>query len=108
MAINPFIRALLKALSYREIDVKKNYRIDRMIDNLIHPSLKLRYKMWDHKIMAGGYELPVRAFTPRQFRTQEVLLFFHGGGWVSGNIESYTKVCADLAEQTGRRVLSVD
>ncbi|MEI6100973.1 MAG: alpha/beta hydrolase, partial [Eubacteriales bacterium] len=35
-------------------------------------------------------------------------LFFHGGGWVSGNIVSYTKTCTELAKQTGRRVLSVD
>lgn len=108
MAINPFMRAALKALSYTEIDVKKNFRADRIINNIMHPSLKLLYDMWDHKIMVGGYELPVRCFSPKQPRSQEVILFFHGGGWVSGNIESYTKTCADLAAQTGRRVLCVD
>ncbi len=108
MAINPLMRAVLNALSYRKTDVKMNYHIDRIINSVMHPSFKLRYKVWDRKIMAGGYELPVRAFTPKHLRTQEVILFFHGGGWVSGNIESYTKTCADLAEQTGRRVLSVD
>jgi hypothetical protein len=97
MAINPFMRAALKALSYTEIDVVNNYRTERFIDNISHPSLKLRYKMWDHKIMVCGKELPVRAFSPKQARSQEVVLFFHGGGWVSGNIESYTKTCADMA-----------
>jgi len=108
MAINPFMRAVLNALSYTDIDVKKNYMADRIINNITHPSLNLLYEMWDHKIMVDEYELPVRAFSPKQLRSQEVLLFFHGGGWVSGNIESYTKTCAELAAQTGRRVLSVD
>lgn len=108
MAINPFMMAALKALSYTEIDVTKNYRADRLIDNITHPSLKLLYEMWDRKITIDGYDLPVRSFSPKKQRSQEVLLFFHGGGWVSGNIESYTATCAELANQTGRRVLSVD
>lgn len=108
MTINPMIRAVLKIISRVEINVKKYYRLDRFVNNLMHPSLKLRYKMWDRKITVDGYNLPVRLFSPRKLRTGEVILFFHGGGWVSGNIESYTKICADLAEQTDRRVLSVD
>lgn len=102
------MRAALKALSYPEIDIKKIYLTDRIINHITHPSLKLLYKMWDHKIVVGGYELPVRSFPPKQQRSQEVLLFFHGGGWVSGDIESYTKTCAVLATQTGRRVFLID
>ncbi len=108
MAINPFMLAILKILSYSNTGTKLNYRIDRIIHNILHSSFKLRYKLWDHKVTVDGHQLPVRLFTPKQPRKQEVILFFHGGGWVSGNIESYTKTCADLAEQTGRRVLSVD
>lgn len=102
------MRAALKALSYPEIDIKKNYQAERIAEQISHPPLRLLYKMWDHKIVVGGYELPVRAFPPKQQRSQEVLLFFHGGGWVSGNIDSYSKTCSVLATQTGRRVFSVD
>jgi acetyl esterase len=108
MAINPFMRTLLNILSYRKPDLKKNYRVDKVINTVTHPSFKPLYKMWDHKITVDGYDLPVRSFVAKRLRTQEIILFFHGGGWVSGNIESYTKTCADLAVQTGRRVLSVD
>lgn len=108
MAINPFMHGVLKLLSYRGSGSKFNYRIDRMIDRLLHPSFKPLFKMWDHKIMVDGYELQVRDFIPRQLRSKEIILFFHGGGWVSGDIESYTKICADLGGQTGRRILSVD
>lgn len=108
MAMNPLIRAVLKALSDVSINVKKHYRVERILTKVMHPSLKFRYDMWDRKIIAGSFSLPVRIFFPRQQRSGEIILFFHGGGWVSGDIESYTGVCADLARNTGRRVLSVD
>ena len=108
MVMNPLVRAVLKALSDVSINVKKHYRMERILTRAAHPSLKLRYDMWDRKIVADGFSLPVRIFSPRQQRSREIILFFHGGGWVSGDIESYTGVCADLARNTGRRVLSVD
>ena len=37
-----------------------------------------------------------------------MLLFFHGGGWVTGNIDSYDKVCTNMARLTRHIVVSVD
>lgn len=108
MAMSPLVRALLKALSDMSINVKKHYRMERIFTRATHPFLKLCYDIWDHKIIADGFNLFVRVFSPRQRRSEEIILFFHGGGWVSGDIESYTGVCADLARNTGRRVMSVD
>ncbi len=108
MAINKVMLAALKALSYAERDVKKNYKLDRIMKNVTHPALTPLYKMWDHKVMSDGWEIPIRIFQPEQERAKEILLFFHGGGWVSGNIDSYSKTCKDLANETGRHVVSVD
>lgn len=108
MAMNPLLRATLKALSDLSIDVKKHYRMERILTRVAHPSLKLRFDMWDRRIVADGFNLPVRIFSPKRQKSEEIILFFHGGGWVSGDIESYTGVCADLARNTGRRVMSVD
>lgn len=36
------------------------------------------------------------------------LIFFHGGGWVTGNIDTYSHLCADIADVTGQTVMSVD
>lgn len=38
----------------------------------------------------------------------KILIFFHGGGWVVGNIDSYSGVCLNMARQTGHIVISVD
>ena len=37
-----------------------------------------------------------------------LLVFFHGGGWVYGDLDSHDPPCRFLAERSGVRVLSVD
>jgi acetyl esterase len=37
-----------------------------------------------------------------------LLLFFHGGGWVYGDLDSHDAACRFLAERSGVRVLAVD
>ena len=110
MAINPFMRAALKALSYPEILDKKNgYRLQRAAVNASHPHvLRPFYKIWDHHILASDHEVPVRVFSPEVERVFPMLLFFHGGGWVTGNIDSYDKVCTNMARLTRHIVVSVD
>ncbi|MBG0767317.1 MAG: alpha/beta hydrolase [Spirochaetaceae bacterium] len=37
-----------------------------------------------------------------------LIIFYHGGGWVWGNMDLYNFLCAHLADITGAAVLSVD
>ena len=37
-----------------------------------------------------------------------LVLYFHGGGFIVGNLESHHDICAEIASQTGIDVLSVD
>ena len=39
---------------------------------------------------------------------QPLLVYFHGGGWVIGDLDTHDGVCRFLAEHSGCRVLSVD
>jgi len=109
MAINKAMKMALKALSYPDIDIKKTYKIKRQINTIANPYIKPLYKMWDHVIPGIEHEIPVRIFAPANgVRPEGILIFFHGGGFVVGNIDSYTKVCANMAEQTKHLVVSVD
>lgn len=109
MAINKAMRIALKALSYTDLDLKKTYRLQRQLTTAVHPYIKPLYEMWDHKVSVGDYDIPVRVFLPsEQYALKKILLFFHGGGWVIGNIDSYTSVCSNMAKQTGHVVISVD
>lgn len=109
MAINKFTQAALRALSYADIDVKKNYKASRLLHTITQMPLIPTYKAWDHEIcVEDNVKIPVRIFVPEQQKSEGILLFFHGGGWVNGSIDTYSGVCADMAKMTGRRVVSVD
>lgn len=110
MAINKVMQAALKLITALDPDVKKTYKMERQLELL---TARLRgkpsdYRMWDRVVQTGDYTIPVRLFAPDGEGTVPLLLFFHGGGWVTGGIENYTGVCADLAKATGCTVASVD
>ncbi len=109
MAINGIMKAALKALSYADIDVKKNYKLQRKLINMAnYHVLKPFYKTWDHVVTFQNHDIPVRIFLPHQGIPCSALIFFHGGGWVTGNIDSYDRVCANMANITNHIVVSVD
>lgn len=51
--------------------------------------------------------LPARLYTPSLARGP-LLVFFHGGGFVFGDLESHDAACRFLAERSGTRVLAID
>ncbi|MEO1525242.1 MAG: alpha/beta hydrolase [Planctomycetota bacterium] len=63
--------------------------LDRIEDHLLEHGVRVRlYSSGD---------------TPRP-----VIMYFHGGGWVLGNIESHDPLCRRLAVESGCAVVSVD
>jgi acetyl esterase len=52
-------------------------------------------------------QLGARLYVPRS-AGRGLLVFFHGGGWVLGDLDSHDAYCRDLAEEAGIRILSVD
>jgi acetyl esterase len=53
---------------------------------------------------AGG--IAARLYTPNG-AGGAVLLYFHGGGWVVGDLETHDGLCAEIARQLNLRVVSV-
>jgi acetyl esterase len=58
-------------------------------------------------------DLPGRLYVPSAKAEgtpagEPLLLFFHGGGWVYGDLDSHDAVCRFLAERSGVQVLAVD
>jgi acetyl esterase len=56
--------------------------------------------------------IPARVYTPKTPRKANglapVLVFFHGGGWTIGNLDSHDVVCRKLADEGELIVISVD
>jgi len=53
--------------------------------------------------------VPVRLFEPHGAPASlPTLVYFHGGGWVAGNVRTHDRPCRALAHRAGCRVVSVD
>ncbi|MEX6723283.1 alpha/beta hydrolase [Parapedomonas caeni] len=63
----------------------------------------------DVKVPTEAGPVPARLYVPLGAdRPSPLLIFFHGGGWVIGDLESHHSLCAEIAQQMGLRLLSVD
>lgn len=63
----------------------------------------------DRTIDGPGVPLGLRFYTPRGLSGRSpALLFFHGGGWIYGDLESHDATCRFLAEEAQVRVVAVD
>jgi acetyl esterase len=52
--------------------------------------------------------VPIRRYRPAAIRTETMLLYLHGGGFVVGSLESHHAICAEIAEFAGAELVSVD
>lgn len=51
--------------------------------------------------------IPVRLYTPTGQLAPPTLVYFHGGGWVVGSLETHDGTCRALASRSGCRVAAV-
>jgi acetyl esterase len=62
----------------------------------------------DHRVAVEGGEIRVRTFTPSGAAPHPALVYFHGGGWVTGDLDTHEGICRALANAAGCVVASVD
>ena len=62
----------------------------------------------DHRVPVAGGEIAVRTYAPSGPGPFPALVFFHGGGWVIGDIETHDGICRSLANHGGCVVANVD
>lgn len=63
-----------------------------------------------NNLMIPGPEeaLPIRIYTPQRTGPFPVIVYYHGGGWVMGTIDTYDASARALAKTTGAIVVSVE
>ena len=115
--IHPQAQALLEFIDKRGIpathtlspaDARMFYRERRALTQPAPPAVA--------QVMAlaapGSHgRIPLRLYRPLAggaTRPLPVLVFFHGGGWVIGDLETHDTLCRELANLAGIAVVSVD
>lgn len=63
----------------------------------------------DRQVPTAHGELAARLYRPRELTgSSPLLVYYHGGGWVIGDLDTHDDLCRFLAKHAGVRVLSVD
>jgi acetyl esterase len=68
------------------------------------------HRVTELTVRGADGQLGARLYVPHSAPATDggLLVFFHGGGWVVGDLDTHDAYCRDLAEEAGVRVLSVD
>lgn len=63
----------------------------------------------DSTIPGPGGRLPIRTYTPDRWDDEagSTLVYFHGGGWVMGDLDTHDAPCRGVANAAGFRVMAV-
>lgn len=61
----------------------------------------------DRLIASAEFDIPVRIYTPDGDGPFPLFVFYHGGGWVSGDLETHDVNCRNIANESGYKVIAV-
>lgn len=62
----------------------------------------------DRTVVGPRGDIPVRIYTPEGTGPFPLLMYYHGGGFVLGNLETHDALCRSLCHQAACVVLAVD
>lgn len=62
----------------------------------------------DIRIDGDATQMAARIYNPAAASSRPTIVYFHGGGWVVGSLDSHDALCRALANEVGAVVLSVD
>ncbi|WP_027059271.1 alpha/beta hydrolase [Mesorhizobium loti] len=80
---------------------------DRMC-RAFHQGRPAGVKASDGLIAASGHGVPIRRYQLAGKAGRAMVLYFHGGGFILGGLDSHDDICAQLCAGTGFDVVSVD
>lgn len=114
MPVNPQVQVMLEQLAaaggpqLHEMTPQEARNTYRMLAAL-SPGEEV-HQVDDRHVRTDAGDLGVRVYTPVQAvaTAAPLLVWFHGGGWVIGDLETADAVCRALANRSGAVVVSVD
>jgi acetyl esterase len=117
MPLTPETRGLLDFLAqanlprYPAVGALEARRIFRERGRLLQPDPPPVASAQDRAVPGPHGSIPVRVYRPVGSSDDvvlPVLVFFHGGGWVIGDVEGYDTLCRALANESRCAVVSVN
>ncbi|RYG87961.1 MAG: alpha/beta hydrolase [Alphaproteobacteria bacterium] len=108
-AVHPDVAAILHELG-GQAPLRRPYEVEQLRER---SRFQLRYAAQApdmarvEESVAGASAVPLRIFTPANDRGSAVVLYFHGGGWVTGQLDLYDAQLRLLADAAAAKVIGV-
>jgi|FaiFalFF_MnMetaG_3_1042247.scaffolds.fasta_scaffold01659_7 acetyl esterase len=111
-ALDPSAAALLRQRAERGIPPFHRLPVDQarqlMRDLTARAPRPPVGKVWDSVIPGPAGPVPVRFYQPLGGQGVGLVVYFHGGGWVLGDLDTHDAPCRFLANASGCVVMAVD
>ncbi|EZH66364.1 hypothetical protein DH09_10550 [Bacillaceae bacterium JMAK1] len=113
MALDPTVKAILEEMENQGLpgletlspeEARANRRIGTDDGQVVEEVKRVENLSFESE----GYTIPVRVYQPEGTTPQPVLVYFHGGGWVLGDLDSHDPVCRRIANASQSTVISVE
>jgi len=112
MPLDPQAKALLDLMNSADTPDMTTLEpaVVRQLFSTIGPEAPMQEveKVENRTVPGPDGPIPLRIYTPTGRGPHPLLVFFHGGGWVIGSIQTHDGVCRDLALQAECCVVSVE
>ncbi len=113
MPLDPQVRQMLDALNAQGLEPLETLSVEAargrsqaLVDPAAFPAYEGRIE--DRVLPGPGGELPVRIYRPAGPGPFPIVMYFHGGGFVLGNLDTAETVCRALSTGSRSVVVSVD
>ena len=112
MGLDPQVKLVLDNLPTDLLDVRKTTPLElrklyeRQTTAPIFPAEPVAH-VEERSVPGADGEIPARIYAPEGSEARPPLVFFHGGGWVIGNLDTHDGKARKLANASGRSVVSV-
>jgi acetyl esterase len=115
MPVHPQVQALIDALGLANLPgletltpIAARDRFLVMAELRRQSGVEAIHDVRDVRIGGPAGSLPIRIYSPALEKPAPALVFYHGGGWVIGDLESHDHVCRALANGAQCVVAAVD
>ncbi len=114
MALHPKIRARLDALAKLGLPPVEEQSPEQLRAGLeqtvaqLPPVVESGLAVSDRQIQSSGHDISLRIYQPPGQGPFPSVVYFHGGGWVTGTLDSHDRFCRALAGQSEAVVVAVD
>jgi len=103
-----FLKYLFKPINRLEVSLQKQRQqyLD-LVKKFPEPHIFL-HDVSDRSIPGPVGDIPIRIYKPSAGDNLPILVYFHGGGWVIGNLDTHDSVCRKLCKDAQVMVVAVD